>query len=229
MPLQLYSLAGRGQVHLILGPMFSGKTTELLRQLKRHSIAQHKCLLVKYAGDMRYSIDGVCTHDKQESSATACKQLSEIKHLAVDHDVVGIDEGQFFPDIVGFCEEMANEGKTVVVAALDGTFERKPFGDILSLIPLSESVVKLNAVCMKCYADAAFSKRIGAEKAVEVIGGADKYLSVCRQCYHADESAPPEATPPAGALGAKKAAASLAAMEDAKRSLFVDADGERAK
>jgi len=111
---------------------------------------------------------------------------------------------------------------------LDGTFERKPFGDILSLIPLSESVVKLNAVCMKCYADAAFSKRIGAEKAVEVIGGADKYLSVCRQCYHADESTPSEATPPAVIAGTKKAASSLASMEETKRSLFVDAAGTHA-
>lgn len=78
---------------------------------------------------------------------------------------------------------MANLGKTVIVAALDGTFQRKAFGKILNLVPLAESVVKLHAVCMQCYKEAAYTKRIGAEKEVEVIGGADKYQAVCRKCY----------------------------------------------
>ncbi|XP_010006981.1 PREDICTED: thymidine kinase, cytosolic-like [Chaetura pelagica] len=88
-----------------------------------------------------------------------------------------------FPDIVDFCEMMANAGKTVIVAALDGTFQRKAFGSILNLVPLAESVVKLNAVCMECYREASYTKRLGAEREVEVIGGADKYHSVCRACY----------------------------------------------
>ncbi|KAF2975812.1 hypothetical protein EK904_005888, partial [Melospiza melodia maxima] len=88
-----------------------------------------------------------------------------------------------FPDIVEFCEKMANTGKTVIVAALDGTFQRKAFGSILNLVPLAESVVKLNAVCMECFREASYTKRLGAEREVEVIGGADKYHSVCRACY----------------------------------------------
>lgn len=88
-----------------------------------------------------------------------------------------------FPDIVEFSETMANEGKTVIVAALDGTFQRKAFGSILNLVPLAESVVKLTAVCMECFREAAYTKRLGVEKEVEVIGGADKYHSVCRLCY----------------------------------------------
>ena len=112
-----------------------------------------------------------------------------------------------FPDIVEFCEDMANDGKTVIVAALDGTFQREPFGSILNLVPLAESVVKLKAVCMLCYNDAAFTKRLGGEKEVcpfpiplvyytfiqccdykvEVIGGADKYMAVCRTCYKMPE------------------------------------------
>ncbi|XP_025783339.1 thymidine kinase, cytosolic [Puma concolor] len=88
-----------------------------------------------------------------------------------------------FPDIVEFSETMANAGKTVIVAALDGTFQRKAFGTILNLVPLAESVVKLTAVCMECFREAAYTKRLGAEKEVEVIGGADKYHSVCRLCY----------------------------------------------
>nr|XP_044600417.1 thymidine kinase, cytosolic isoform X4 [Equus asinus] len=88
-----------------------------------------------------------------------------------------------FPDIVEFSEAMANAGKTVIVAALDGTFQRKAFGAILNLVPLAESVVKLTAVCMECFREAAYTKRLGTEKEVEVIGGADKYHSVCRLCY----------------------------------------------
>lgn len=89
----------------------------------------------------------------------------------------------FFPDIVEFSEEMASLGKTVIVAALDGTFQRKAFGAVLQLVPLAESVVKLNAVCMHCFKDAAFTKRLGEETKVEVIGGAEKYMAVCRDCY----------------------------------------------
>ncbi|XP_010122630.1 PREDICTED: thymidine kinase, cytosolic [Chlamydotis macqueenii] len=112
----------------------------------------------------------------------ACR-LKDVYKEALGSAVIGIDEGQFFPDIVEFCEMMANAGKTVIVAALDGTFQRKAFGSILNLVPLAESVVKLNAVCMECYREASYTKRLGAEREVEVIGGADKYHSVCRACY----------------------------------------------
>lgn len=112
----------------------------------------------------------------------AC-QLRDAAQEALGVAVIGIDEGQFFPDIVEFSEAMANAGKTVIVAALDGTFQRKAFGAILNLVPLAESVVKLTAVCMECFREAAYTKRLGTEKEVEVIGGADKYHSVCRLCY----------------------------------------------
>lgn len=87
---------------------------------------------------------------------------------------------------------MANAGKTVIVAALDGTFQRKAFGVILNLVPLAESVVKLNAVCMGCFREAAYTKRLGTEKEVEVIGGADKYHAVCRLCYFRKAQGPPD-------------------------------------
>jgi len=109
--------------------------------------------------------------------------------------VIGIDEGQFFPDIVNFCEKMANDGKTVIVAALDGTFQRKAFGEVLQLIPMAESVTKLNAVCMVCYKDAAFTKRLGTETQVQLIGGSDMYISVCRTCFHKPMSEMPHTKP----------------------------------
>ncbi|KAF3687319.1 Thymidine kinase, cytosolic [Channa argus] len=173
----------RGQIQVIFGPMFSGKSTELMRRVRRFQVAQYKCLVIKYAKDTRYSDTGMATHDKNTMEAVPANSLIDVRPLALEACVIGIDEGQFFQDTVEFCEEMANLGKTIIVAALDGTFQRKPFGNILNLIPLAESVVKLHAVCMQCYKEAAYTKRIGAEKEVEVIGGADKYQAVCRKCY----------------------------------------------
>jgi len=172
-----------GQIQVIFGPMFSGKTTELMRRMKRYQIANYDCLVVKYAKDVRYDETGIATHDRQVLPAVACERLSDLQSEALKHEVIGIDEGQFFPDIVSFCEKMADQGKLVIVAALDGTFQRKGFGDILNLVPLAENVMKLTAVCMNCYNEASFTKRKGAEKEVELIGGADKYLAVCRKCF----------------------------------------------
>ncbi|XP_059163833.1 thymidine kinase, cytosolic-like [Physella acuta] len=172
-----------GQIQIIFGPMFSGKTTELMRRMKRYQIANYSCLIIKYAKDVRYDVGGIATHDKQVLEAVPSERLSDLQSEALKHDIIGIDEGQFFPDVVAFCEKMANQGKVVIVAALDGTFQKKGFGDILNLVPLAEHVHKLTAVCMNCYNEASFTKRIGSETQVEVIGGADKYLAVCRQCY----------------------------------------------
>eukprot|EP00456_Euglypha_rotunda_P016520 TRINITY_DN15474_c0_g1_i2.p1 TRINITY_DN15474_c0_g1~~TRINITY_DN15474_c0_g1_i2.p1 ORF type:complete len:242 (+),score=20.43 TRINITY_DN15474_c0_g1_i2:108-833(+) len=173
-----------GQVQVILGPMFSGKTTELLRRIRRYTIAKRKCVVIKYNKDTRYDAECAATHDRQTEKAIAAGILSDVPASVLSHaDVVGIDEGQFFSDVVEFSETMANQGKVVIVAALDGTFERKPFGSILNLIPLAEQVIKLSAVCMICNEEAAFTKRLSEETKVEVIGGQDKYISTCRRCF----------------------------------------------
>ncbi|XP_078257720.1 thymidine kinase, cytosolic, partial [Rhinoraja longicauda] len=176
----------KGQIQIIFGPMFSGKSSELMRRVRRFRVAQYQCLLIKYAKDTRYADDDMVTHDRFAMHAVPATKLSEVYHEALKSAVIGIDEGQFFPDCVEFCEEMANNGKTVIVAALDGTFQRKAFGNILNLVPLAESVVKLTAVCMNCYREAAFTKRLGVEKKVEVIGGMDMYRATCRLCYIAE-------------------------------------------
>ncbi|XP_072339694.1 thymidine kinase, cytosolic [Scyliorhinus torazame] len=177
----------KGQIQIIFGPMFSGKSTELMRRVRRFQIAQYDCLVVKYAKDTRYSKEDLATHDKLTMQAVPATKLSEVFQEAEKSSVIGIDEGQFFPDCVEFAEEMANRGKTVIVAALDGTFQRKAFGNILNLVPLAESVVKLSAVCTKCYGEAAYTKRLGAEQEVEVIGGTDMYRATCRSCYFAND------------------------------------------
>jgi thymidine kinase len=130
-------------------------------------------------------------------AALPADSLTDIRETALRYSVIGIDEGQFvrrvrsfvrshdlqFSDIATFSDEMASLGKTVIIAALDGTFERKAFGNVLDLVPIAESITKLTAVCMACYRPASFSKRLGNEKEVKVIGGADKYAAVCRECH----------------------------------------------
>jgi thymidine kinase len=165
--------------------MFSGKTSELIRRIRRYNVAKKKCLIIKYKKDTRYSEECAATHDKQTETAKACEKLSEVLPIVDQFDVIGIDEGQFFADIVSFTESRACLGKIVIVAGLDGTFQRRPFGSLLDLIPLAEEVTKLNAICMLCSKDAAFTKRISNETDIELIGGSEKYISVCRVCFHA--------------------------------------------
>ncbi|KAL1453078.1 hypothetical protein WDU94_007253 [Cyamophila willieti] len=173
----------RGKIQLILGPMFSGKTTELIRRVRRYEYANYRCMIVRYEKDVRYDDEQLSTHDRQKIKAISAVELTPLVPTTSDIDVIAIDEGQFFPDIVSFAEAMANSRKIVLISALDGTFERKGFANILNLIPLAESVEKINAVCMSCFRDAAFTKRIGQEKEVELIGGSEKYMSVCRECH----------------------------------------------
>jgi thymidine kinase len=108
-------------------------------------------LIVKYAKDQRYDDAGIATHCGQTLPAVAADRLAELQRTAEQFDVIGIDEGQFFPDVASWCEEMANRGKIVLVAGLDGTFQRRPFQQMLDLVPLAEDVTKLRAVCMACF------------------------------------------------------------------------------
>lgn len=179
------STLATGSIQVVMGPMFSGKTTEMMWRVRRHQVARRRCLVVKYAKDMRYSDDQdvLITHDRQQTPAVAVTRLRDAWAQAVEAEVVGVDEGQFYPDLAEFCEDLANLGKTVIVACLDGTYQRKPFPSVSEMLPLAESVIKLKAVCMVCFGEAEFSKRLVADSQVELIGGADKYTSVCRRCY----------------------------------------------
>ena len=185
-------------------------------------------MIVKYAKDVRYDQEGIATHCGMKIPATVSTTRLELitnNILQEDYDVIGIDEGQFFPDVVSWAEKMANLGKVVVVAALDGTFQRKPFGEILSLIPLAEEVTKLKAVCMNCFEEAAFSKRITSddEGKVEVIGGADKYMAVCRACFH--HSGVKIAASPRLPVKTKSYSHNEEGLSPAKKMLFSDPVG----
>jgi thymidine kinase len=126
--------------------------------------------------------------------AVPCGSLADICNID-EFDCIGIDEGQFFPDLVSWCEACANRGKVVIVAALDGDYQRRPFGPVLHLVPLAEDVCKLTAVCMRCHQPASFSQKLvlSAAESVVDIGGAEKYRAVCRTCFfteHTEDAVP---------------------------------------
>ena len=189
------NLAKYGRIQLILGPMFSGKSTELLRKLRVFEYAMHKLLIVKFKGDQRYCNDDpenvdfgkLSTHQKDMRLALSVDKLTTIKEKYPEYlassTIIGIDEGQFFDDIVEFSIEMANLGKIIIVAALDGDFRQKPFGNILQLVPHAESVIKLSSVCMSCFKESSFTRRLNSnDKRVKVIGSENLYACVCRRC-----------------------------------------------
>ena len=176
-------------IESIFGPMFAGKTSELMRKIKRHQLAQKNCLVINFHADNRYTNEQkVTSHDKISIDAIKVKTLSDISSKQINHiEVIGIDEGQFFSDLIEQSEKWANAGKIVIIAALDCTYQKKPFNRVTDLLAISEKVTKLSAVCMDCGKDASFTKRTTSEGEIELIGGLDKYKPVCRACFHSPE------------------------------------------
>lgn len=165
--------------------MFSGKSTILLTRYRRYQIAGKKCLLIKYAKDIRYgeSAEMLVTHDKLSYKATSCNLLAEANDFIQDYDVICIDEIQFYEDAHIYCDLWANSGKIVEVCGLNGDFRRKPFEQISRLVPMAESITFVTAVCEDTGNDACFSMRLSNEKEQEVIGSTDKYKAVSRARY----------------------------------------------
>jgi thymidine kinase len=175
-----------GKLNLIVGPMFSGKSTLLLTRYRRYQIAGKQCLLIKYAKDNRYenSDEMLITHDKLQYRATSCTHLEEVHNMVLGYDVICVDEIQFFEDASKYCDLWANAGKIVEVCGLNGDYKRQPFEQISQLIPLCDDIRHVCAVCKYTGEDAPFSKRLTSETAQEVIGSSDKYIAVSRTMYH---------------------------------------------
>ncbi|KAL3093213.1 hypothetical protein niasHT_022663 [Heterodera trifolii] len=171
----------RGSIHLIIGPMFSGKTTELFRLAQRYILAGRKVAVVKYALDTRYDESHACTHDKRKMEAISATKMEDAFEELNKFDVIGIDEGQFFKDIVKYAQELANTGKTVIIAALNGDYRQEPFQNVAMLIPLAEKIEKLSAVC-RCGQSASFTFRMSECTKLEMIGGQELYRALCRTC-----------------------------------------------
>jgi len=187
--------SNNGQIQLIIGPMYSGKSTELQLRCKRYIHARKKVMMIKHKSDDRYDgANEIVTHDQVRCKAIACNKLSELStQIGDDYEIYGIDEGQFFDpiDLIEFCETNAFYGKIIIIAALDANYKRQPFRGIANLIPKAEKVTKLQAICMDCGKDASFTKRLDSNNSVEIeIGGSDKYKSVCRECYFALKASP---------------------------------------
>lgn len=179
-----------GRIELILGPMFAGKTTELIRRIRRAELGWKKCIIIKYSKDPEINPKKLIkTHDMEEYLAIPCNDLQSMLCECLEYDVIGIDEAQFFPNITEFTDKLAFIGKTVIVAGLDGTFQRKPFGKILNLIPHAETIVKLSAICKSSGDNASFTERSIANNEIELLGGDDIYYAICRKCLSYNSNA----------------------------------------
>ena len=174
-----------GSIELICGSMFSGKTEELIRRLKRAQIARLNVEIFKPKTDIRYDETAVVSHDLNSIHSTPVESASAILLLGSNTQVVGIDEAQFFdeelPDV---CNKLANKGIRVIVAGLDMDFKGRPFGPMPALMAIAESVTKVHAVCVRCGNPALYSYRLVAGKNKILLGEKESYEPRCRICYN---------------------------------------------
>ena len=175
----------RGSVEVIAGSMFSGKTEELIRRLRRAMFAGLKVEIFKPSLDKRYSEIRVVSHDEKSINCTPVDNASSILLLADNCDVIGIDEAQFFDDsIVSVCNQLADNGLRIVVAGLDMDYMGKPFGPMPALLAISEFVTKVHAICTRCGNLAQYSYRKSTESQQVLLGEKDIYEPLCRKCYN---------------------------------------------
>jgi len=175
----------KGWIEVICGSMFSGKTEELIRRLKRAKYAKQRIEIFKPEIDTRYDLEKVVSHDENSINSTPVQSSSEILLLSTDIDVVGIDEAQFFDaEIVPVCNILAGRGVRVIVAGLDMDYLGKPFGPMPGLIATAEYVTKVSAICMRCGNLAYVSHRIVENDKLVLLGETDSYEPLCRSCFN---------------------------------------------
>ncbi|MFZ2283588.1 MAG: thymidine kinase [Lutibacter sp.] len=173
-----------GWIEVICGSMFSGKTEELIRRLKRAQFAKQKVEIFKPAIDVRYDVEKVVSHDANEIRSTPVPSSANIRLLASDVDVVGIDEAQFFDEeIVAVCNDLANRGVRVIVAGLDMDFKGNPFGPMPALMATAEYVTKVHAVCTRTGNLAHYSHRTAAGNELVLLGETQEYEPLSRSAY----------------------------------------------
>ena len=173
-----------GWIEVICGPMFSGKTEELIRRLVRAQIAKQRVAIFKPNTDNRFSGDYIVSHNQRKIKSIQVQETNRILDYQDKADVFGIDEAQFFDkSIVQICKDLANSGKRVVVAGLEKDYLAKSFGFMPDLLVDAEYITKVNAICMRCGDPANYSHRISGEKKQVVVGETDKYEALCRRCF----------------------------------------------
>jgi len=174
-----------GCIEVICGSMFSGKTEELIRRLRRAQFAKQKIEIFKPTIDKRYSDLDVVSHDSHKIPCTPVKDPARMLKVSPDVEVVGIDEAQFFDEsLVGVAQELADRGIRVIVAGLDTDYLGKPFGPMPALMAIAEDVQKVHAICVRCGNLANHSHRLSASKKLVVLGEKDVYEPLCRKCYN---------------------------------------------
>jgi len=173
------------KIQVICGPMFSGKTKTLIREIASYSKLGKKVVVFKPKLDDRYAEEAIVSHDKDQAEAFSVDRPQEILDLFHRADVVAIDEAQFFdPSIVDVCETIAGYGKNVIVAGLDLDYRARTFGAMPQLLCIADEIIKLNSVCTFCSGRARFSHRITKHEGIVVLGEKDKYVPLCRSCYN---------------------------------------------
>lgn len=173
-----------GRIEVVCGSMFSGKTEELIRRMKRAKFAKQRVEIFKPALDTRYSTVDVVSHDNNAISSTPVESSASILLLSSELDVVGIDEAQFLDEgIVSVCNELANRGVRVIVAGLDMDFQGMPFGPIPALCAIADEVTKVHAICVKCGNLAYVSHRLVHDDKLVLLGEKAEYEPLCRECY----------------------------------------------
>jgi len=174
-----------GTIEVIAGSMFSGKTEELIRRLKRAKIAKQKVEIFKPAIDVRYSDTEVVSHDENSIRSSPVENSANILLLSGNVDVIGIDEAQFFDNgLVEVVIKLANMGVRVIIAGLDMDFKGIPFGPIPGLMAVADYVTKVHAICVRCGSIAQFSHRLSEKEQVVLLGEKDVYEPLCRSCYN---------------------------------------------
>jgi thymidine kinase len=173
-----------GWIEVIAGCMFSGKTEELIRRLRRAQIAKQHVAIFKPHIDTRYSADHIVSHNDQSIPSTVVMNARQIIELSKTAQVVGIDEGQFFsPELVDVCNELADAGKRVIVAGLDQDYRGKPFEPMPQLLAIGEYITKTLAICVVCGAPADRTQRITQQQERVVVGAKNIYEARCRRCF----------------------------------------------
>jgi thymidine kinase len=181
-----WELSHKGWIEVVCGGMFSGKTEELIRRLRRAQYARQTVEIFKPAVDTRYSEAEVVSHDARSIRSTPVESSSAILLMATGVDVVGIDEAQFFDDgLTGVCRQLADNGVRVIVAGLDMDYLGKPFGPMPALMATAEYVTKVHAICVRCGAPANHSHRTASDDRLVLLGETDSYEPLCRHCFNA--------------------------------------------
>ena len=182
----LESAKKAGSIEVICGSMFSGKTEELIRRMKRAQFAKQKVEIYKPCIDVRYSEDQVVSHDSHSIPSIPIDTPAKMLDISSDVEVVGIDEAQFFDNtLVDVVQTLANKGIRVIIAGLDTDFLGKPFGPMPALMAVAEDIQKVHAICVKCGSPANHSHRLSASDELVVLGETDIYEPLCRHCYNA--------------------------------------------